>query len=156
MADVRKTKTRQKSAATCPACGTLSRRDDATFCLVCGKLLGEEYLPLDNLRASYGLHRQSIAFETTEIEDLFERPKNGTAMSAQACLVYSTVPYLGILFVPFTVLIGALAIGVASNRPEVGGREIALRSIGLSFPVLLVQIFLWWLLYKIPEIGIPV
>lgn len=155
MTESRKTQTLSTSAALCSACGAISRRDDATFCLVCGKLLDEEYLPLDNLRASYGLHRQAIVVQSDDVEDLFQRTRNGTALSARACLVYSIVPYLGIVFVPFTILIGLLALGVATRRPELGGRKIAAQSIWFSFPVLGGQIFLWWLLYKIPEIGVP-
>jgi hypothetical protein len=41
----------------------------------------------------------------------------------------------------------------ALREPQLGGRRLALISIGVSFIVLAMQIFLWWLLYIIPELG---
>lgn len=138
----------------CVACGTKARRESASFCLVCGKSLDEDYQPLDAFRASYNLPRKSFAIKENQEEiDLFERNKNTISQTAYACLVYSFVPYLGILFVPFTLGIGGYAYLTAINNPHLGGRKLALMSIGLSFIVLVAQIFLWWLLYIIPELG---
>src|SRR5215203_1337465 len=140
----------------CSACGTDARRGNAKFCLVCGKLLREDYQPLDRLRASYGLQGKAIEFEWAEIEeekDLFEQNKNTVSQTAWACLVYSFVPYLGILFIPFTFLIGGFGYLTALREPELGGRRLALISISISVVVLAVQLFLWWLLYIIPELG---
>jgi len=140
----------------CSACGTDARRGNAKFCLVCGKLLREDYQPLDRLRASYGLQGKAIEFERAEIEeekDLFEQNKNTVSQTAWACLVYSFVPYLGILFIPFTFLIGGFGYLTALREPELGGRRLALISISISVVVLAVQLFLWWLLYIIPELG---
>lgn len=140
----------------CSACGTDARRGNAKFCLVCGKLLREDYQPLDTLRASYRLQGKSIEFRQAEIEevkDLFEQNKNTVSQTAWACLIYSFVPYLGILFVPFTFLIGGYGYMTALREPQLGGRRLALISISVSFVVLAVQIFLWWLLYIIPELG---
>jgi hypothetical protein len=141
---------------SCTACGAESRRGNAKFCLVCGKLLREDYQPLDTLRASYRMQGRSFAFQTGEVEeikDLFEQNKNSVAQTAWACLVYSFVPYLGILFIPFTFLIGGFGYFTALRDPRLGGRRLALISIAVSFVVLAVQIFLWWLLYIIPELG---
>jgi hypothetical protein len=140
----------------CSACGAEARRGNAKFCLVCGKLLREDYQPLDTLRASYRMQGRAIEFQTTEIEeikDLFEQNKNTVAQTAWACLVYSFVPYLGILFIPFTFMIGGFGYLTALREPELGGRRLALISISVSFIVLAMQIFLWWLLYIIPELG---
>lgn len=144
----------------CSACGAESRRENARFCLICGKLLREDYEPLDRLRASYNLQGKDFAFggenkveKKEEITNLFEQNKNSVAQTAWACLVYSLVPYLGILFVPFTFFIGGFGFVVARRQPHLGGRKLALVSFFLSFIVLAVQIFLWWLLYIIPEIG---
>jgi hypothetical protein len=140
----------------CSACGAEARRGNAKFCLICGKLLREDYQPLDTLRASYRLQGKSFEFqkpETEEVKDLFEQDKNSISQTAWACLVYSFVPYLGILFVPFTVFIGGFGYITALRQPHLGGRKLALISIAVSFIVLAVQIFLWWLLYIIPEIG---
>ena len=142
--------------SVCVACGASARRGNAKFCLVCGKLLREDYQPLDRLRASYRMQGKAIgiqAAEKEEITDLFEQNKNTVSQTASACLVYSFVPYLGILFVPFTILIGSLGYFKALRQPQIGGQRAALRSIAVSFVVLAEQIFLWWLLYIIPEIG---
>jgi len=143
----------------CSACGTQARRGNAKFCLVCGKLLREDYQPLDTLRASYRMQGKSFEYgaaeivEREEIKDLFEQNKNSIAQTAWACMVYSFVPYLGILFIPFTFFIGGFGYITALREPQLGGRKLALISISVSFIVLAVQIFLWWLLYIIPELG---
>ena len=140
----------------CSACGAEARRGNAKFCLICGKLLREDYQPLDTLRASYRLQGKSFEFQRAEIEevkDLFEQNKNTVSQTAWACLVYSFVPYLGILFIPFTFVIGGFGYLTALRQPQLGGRRLALISISVSFIVLAVQIFLWWLLYIIPELG---
>lgn len=145
-----------ESSFICAACGAESRRETAKFCLVCGKMLREDYQPLDTLRASYHLQGKNFGFQTTgiaEVKDLFEQNKNTISQTAWACLVYSLVPYLGILFVPFTFLIGGLGYVKAQRNPQIGGQQMALRSIAVSFVVLAEQIFLWWLLYIIPELS---
>ena len=91
--------------------------------------------------------------ETEDVMDLFEQNKNTVSQTAWACLVYSFVPYLGILFIPLTFLIGGFGYFTALRQPQLGGRRLALISISISFVVLAVQIFLWWLLFIIPELG---
>ncbi|HEX9962482.1 MAG TPA: hypothetical protein VGB00_16220 [Pyrinomonadaceae bacterium] len=140
----------------CSACGSEARRGNAKFCLTCGKLLREDYQPLDALRASYRMQGKTFSLDQPkreEVENLFERNDNSVSETAWACVVYSFVPYLGILFVPLALLIGSFGVFVSYRKPRVGGRKLSLVSVGLSFVVLIVQIFLWWLLYIIPEIG---
>lgn len=140
----------------CSACGAEAQRRAAKFCLVCGKLLREDYQPLDSIRASYRLQGKSFNLQETkreEIKNLFEVNKNSVSETAWACFVYSMVPYLGILFIPLTFLIGGFGFAVSFRQPHLGGRKLSLVSIGLSFVVLAIQIFLWWLLFIIPEIG---
>jgi len=140
----------------CAACGTVARRENAKFCLTCGKLLREDYQPLDNLRASYRSQGKPFLSESStasEVTNLFERNKNSVSQTAWACLVYSFVPYLGILFVPLAFLVGAFGVIVSYNKPNPGGRKLAVVSVVLSIVVLGVQTFLWWLLYIIPELG---
>lgn len=139
----------------CSACGARAQRFGARFCLVCGKLLKEGYQPLDRIRSSYNLQGKSFGFlasRTDHKDDLFEINRNPVAETAWACFVYSLVPYLGILFIPFTLIIGSTAFTLSLARPELGGRKMSLASFSLSFVVLAVQVFLWWLLYIIPEI----
>ncbi len=140
----------------CPACGAEARRGDAHFCLICGKLLREEYQPLDRLRASYRLQGQSFLIENAKSEtivNLFERNENTVSQMAWACFVYSLVPYLGILFVPFTLIVSSFGYFTYLRHPQLGGRKFALVSFYLSFIVLAIQILLWWLLYIVPELG---
>ncbi len=140
----------------CAACGAVGRRDNAKFCLTCGKLLAEDYQPLDNLRSSYRSQGKFLSAENErgkDISNLFEQNKNSIAQTAWACLVYSFVPYLGILFVPLAFFVGSLGVVVSYNQPNLGGRKLALSSVFLSLVILVVQIFLWWLLYVIPELG---
>lgn len=140
----------------CSACGAEARRENAKFCLVCGKILSEDYQPLDTLRASYRMQGKSLEghfSETKEIRNLFELNKNPVSQTAWACFVYSLVPYLGILFIPFTFLVGGFAYAIALRHPGLGGRRLALASVSLSLIVLAVQVFLWWLLYIIPELS---
>ena len=73
--------------------------------------------------------------------------------AARACTVYSMVPYLGILFVPFGVVISSVGY-VRARRVNSNDGKSFLLCIGLSSFILAVQLFLWWLLYFIPKIGI--
>jgi len=144
------------ASLVCSACGSEARRKNARFCLVCGKLLLEDYQPLDVLRASYRLQGKTFALDEPkreEMQNLFEKNENSVSETAWACVVYSFVPYLGILFVPFAFLVGGFGVFVSYRKPYVGGRKLSLVSVGLSVVVLVVQLFLWWLLYIIPEIG---
>jgi hypothetical protein len=141
----------------CSACGAEARRIGAKFCAVCGKLVKEGYQPLDTIRASYGLQGRHLEFEKPvreESKNLFGENKNTISQTAWACVVYSMVPYLGILFIPFAFLVGGFGYIVSYKRPQLGGRRLAAACIGLSVLVLAVQIVLWWLLYVIPEVGL--
>ena len=140
----------------CSACGAEAPRGSAKYCLVCGKLLKEGYQPLDSLRSSYGLQRRDLGFNTPERQPsvrLFSEDRNAVSDTAWACVVYSMVPYLGILFVPFALLIGGYGYYVSIQKPHIGGRTLAVVSLAISLLVLAIQILLWWLLYIIPELG---
>ncbi len=142
--------------SVCKACGSQAVRDESNYCPVCGKMLIEDYQPLDRLRSSYRLQGKSFLVENApqeEIKDLFEINKNPASETAWACFVYSLVPYLGILFIPITLIISSFAVLVSAKNPALGGRKLSLASFGLSFPVLAFQILLWWLLYIIPELA---
>ncbi len=88
-----------------------------------------------------------------EMTDLFEVNRNPVSEIAWACFVYSLVPYLGILFVPLTLVIGVAGVAVFLRRPSAGGGKLSAASVVLSLVVIGVQVFLWWLLYIIPELG---
>jgi hypothetical protein len=143
-------------SVTCSACGTRASREFARFCRVCGKILGEDYEPLDSLRASYRLQGKTFQFETKLVREklnLFEENKNSASSMAWAFVVYSLVPYLGILFCPGAILMGGIGIYISYRKPYLGGGRTAAYGIVLGFVVSAIQIFLWWLLYLIPELG---
>lgn len=140
----------------CSACGASANRESAKYCSVCAKLLKEDYQPLDTLRSSNRLQGQTFLVENArreEITNLFPRSENAISETAWAFLVYSIVPYLGILFVPLALITGISGVAISFRRPNADGRKLALTSVALSVIVLIIQIFLWWLLYFIPEIG---
>ena len=140
---------------TCSACGAEAEREFSKFCRVCGKLLLEDYQPLDTLRASYHLQGKSFQFELSdeqEAENLFEENKNSASATASAFVVYSLVPYLGILFCPGAFIMGGIGAFVAHRKPFLGGGRTSLYSIVLSIIIFAIQILLWWLLYLIPEL----
>lgn len=140
----------------CVACGTQAEREDAKYCLVCGKIMSEDYQPLDTLRSSYRLQGKSFLVENSETEpitDLFEINRNPVSEMAWASFVYSMIPFLGILFMPVTFIIGIYGFAISLRHPVAGGRKLSLVSMGLTFPVLGIQIFFWWLLYIIPELA---
>ena len=78
---------------------------------------------------------------------------NATADTARACIVYSLVPYLGIVFVPIALAVSGFGYvrSRQNNRPE--PRRFVFCA-GLSLAVLVAQVFLWWLLYFIPKIVV--
>jgi hypothetical protein len=145
-----------KVSQVCPACGSEAQREGAKFCLVCGRGLNEEdYAPLDSLWASYNLQprkSEKPARKEAEIQTLFDKDKNGAAATAMAFVVYSLVPYLGILFCPGALLMGGIGLAVSYKKPDLGGRLTSTYSIFLGSVVLAIQILLWWLLYLIPEL----
>lgn len=140
----------------CAACGASAERETAKFCRVCGKLLTEDYEPLDRLRASYLLQTKTFTTENAraeEINSLFEINKNSASESAKALVVYSLVPYLGILFCPFALLWGGIGVLVARRQPHLGGGRASVYSIAAAVIIFFVQVFLWWLFYVVPELG---
>ncbi len=146
-------KTGEDKLVMCSACGAEATRGSAKYCLICGKLMREDYQPLDAIRSSHGLQQKHLEFgETFETRSLFEESKNPFSDMAWACVVYASVPYLGILFIPFAMIIGCLGWYKAYRLPKLGGGRLALVCVGLSFLILAVQVFLWWLLYLIPEL----
>lgn len=144
----------------CAACGAEARREAANFCAVCGKTLNSDYSPLDSLLASYNLQRReeeqksnSPAKIEQEPKSLFVKERNGASSMAMAFVVYSLVPYLGILFCPGALVMGGIGLATSYQKPQLGGRQTAGLSILLGTIVTAIQILLWWLLYLIPEFN---
>lgn len=114
----------------------------------------DEYQPLDNLRASYGLSSANLSFlQTKEKDELFITNKNGASTTAMAFVVYSLVPFMGILFTPGAVVFGFIGLFNSYRFPDKLGRSTSVRSLIAGSIVVGIQIFLWWLLYLIPELN---
>ncbi len=79
--------------------------------------------------------------------------QNPMVDTARACIVYSLVPYLGIVFIPPALAISGFGY-LRSERKHTDDRHRFIFSAALSLAVLAVQIFLWWLLYFIPKLGV--
>ncbi len=71
--------------------------------------------------------------------------------TARAFATYSLVPYLGILFCPGAVVVGTVGV-VRSYRSEQtrGERFVCYASTIVGVVVLVIQLLLWWILYRVP------
>jgi len=138
----------------CPACGGEGGRGTAKFCADCGKLLTEEYEPLDAMRASYRMQRTNLANVETmdKTSVLFENGDSILTQTAWACVVYSMVPYLGVLFLPFALITSAFGYVAPSVRARAKNRRLAAIYLGISTVLVFVQAILWSLLYLIPDL----
>ena len=79
---------------------------------------------------------------------LFEEKKPFTSSAVWACAVYSLVPFVGIVFVPFIYIFGAVAF--------LKGDPIDRRALFFGVVILAVQFVLWWLMYLVPKWGMQV
>lgn len=146
----------QISYRVCSACGAQAKRKFAKYCPDCGKSLWEDYQPLDSLRASYrlqGKNFQAKQIQKPDPENLYKKDKNAALELAWAFLVYSMVPYLGILFAPGAIFMGSVGVINAYRNLHHSNLKSSLYNIIMSLAVLSIQLLLWWLLYVIPEIG---
>jgi hypothetical protein len=153
----------QASLRACPACGAEARRVDARYCSACGCSLDESYLPTDALRASYNLEQRhrtvsrnvskaNVKPLKSSMSSIFPaRNNNGASTTALAFVTYSLVPYLGILFCPGAVVMGSVGLFNSYRAPERGGRRASYMGVTFGVLIFCAQIFLWWILYKIPE-----
>lgn len=145
-----------QAVPVCSACGAAAERVFANYCPVCGKTLVDEYQPLDSLRSSNRMQGRAFLVENRKRitpEDLFAVNRNSISETAWASCVYSMVPYIGIVFIPFTLVAAFLGVAVALRSEAAGGTRLSAASFGLSFVILGIQVFLWWLLYVIPELA---
>jgi hypothetical protein len=145
---------------TCPACATEAGRITARFCATCGRALEGGYFPADTLRASYHQRHQHPVLQNRltdarrhhQVKRFFSVPnRNNASTTALAFVTYALVPYLGILFCPGAVLMGSIGLLQSYRAPQAGGRRASALSIVLGLLILCIQIFLWWILYKVPQ-----
>lgn len=71
--------------------------------------------------------------------------------TARAFATYSLVPYLGILFCPGAVVVGTVGVvrSYRSNQTK-EGRFVCFASTIVGLVVLVIQLLLWWILYRVP------
>ena len=79
-----------------------------------------------------------------------ESKENVASSIARAFATYSLVPYLGILFCPGAVVMGSVGLAVSYRMDRADGRNRSYISIVTGILVLVVQLMLWWILYKVP------
>jgi ribosomal protein L37AE/L43A len=154
----------------CPACGTSARRRESRYCATCGRNLTGGYLPADALRASY--HQQPrpavVAVAEQRINSNTQRTSqtqrnsharagfpmknlNTASTTALAFVTYALVPYLGILFCPGAIVMGSVGLLRSYQSPQLGGRRACYTSIFIGVLIFGAQVFLWWILYKVPQ-----
>jgi hypothetical protein len=74
---------------------------------------------------------------------LFEQKKPFASSAVWACVVYSLVPFVGIVFVPFILVFGVVAV--------LRGEKVDRRALSAGMLILIAQLVLWWLMYVVPK-----
>ena len=74
---------------------------------------------------------------------LFEEKKPLATSAVWACAVYSLVPFVGVVFVPFVLVFGLVAVS--------RGDPVDRRALAAGVLILIVQLILWWLMYAVPK-----
>lgn len=82
---------------------------------------------------------------------LEENKDKSASVTARAFVTYSLVPYLGILFCPGAVVMSSVSLIRSYRDREPVGRGGALETLIEGSLVLIGQLILWWILYKVPE-----
>ena len=73
---------------------------------------------------------------------LFEEKRPFGSSAVWACVVYSLVPFVGVVFAPFVFVFGMAGV--------VRGDRSVFKALGVGLLILIVQLVLWWLLYSVP------
>ena len=79
---------------------------------------------------------------------LFEEKRPFASSAVWACVVYSLVPFVGIVFVPLIFVFGT----VAALRADPLDR----RALSAGVLILITQLVLWWLMYVVPRWGLQI
>ena len=78
----------------------------------------------------------------------------GLPGTARAFATYSLVPYLGIVFCPGAVVLGAIGVVKSYRSQQVStdsSRGVCYASTIIGLGVLAIQLLLWWILYQAPR-----
>ena len=78
-----------------------------------------------------------------EMAGLFKEERPFASSAVLACVVYSLVPFVGVVFVPFIFVFGVVGL--------VRGDRSVFNAISAGVPILIAQVVLWWLLYAVPQ-----
>lgn len=87
-----------------------------------------------------------------ETDPFAERPTLAST-TAWALTVYSMMPYLGVLFLPFAFAAAVYGYRRSKRESDADGIGYARTCIYLSVFILTAQLFLWWLFYIVPEMN---
>lgn len=76
----------------------------------------------------------------------------GLADTARAFATFSLVPYLGIIFCPAAVVLGAIGIVRSYRSPQVNDSNVIYYYVSaiVGLGVLGIQVWFWWILYHVP------
>ena len=106
---------------------------------------------------SRSIELSHLRSETPIAETRFRLSMNerlsGLSSTARAFATYSLVPYLGIVFCPGAVVVGSLGVirsYRAAEEIDHSGRTVCLLSLIVGIVVLIIQLLLWWIMYKVP------
>ena len=76
------------------------------------------------------------------------------ADTVRAFATYSLVPYLGIVFCPGAVVVGTIGVVRSYRSDETSrtdnGRFVCYVSTIVGVVVLVLQLLLWWIMYRVP------
>ncbi|MFN2529979.1 MAG: hypothetical protein ABR555_01650 [Pyrinomonadaceae bacterium] len=75
---------------------------------------------------------------------------SSVAATARALATYSLVPYLGVLFCPGAMVLGGFGVVRSYQLRDTTDRSVCYLSVSIGLIVLLVQLMLWWILYRVP------
>jgi hypothetical protein len=77
----------------------------------------------------------------------------GLADTARAFATFSLVPYLGIIFCPGAVVLGAIGIIKSYRSPQVTDSSLVIYYVSacVGLGVLGIQMWFWWILYHVPS-----
>jgi hypothetical protein len=80
-----------------------------------------------------------------------DNKNNDASATARAFVIYSLVPYLGILFSPGAVVMSGFDLLKSYRDQQRVARTAACVTLILGTLILIGQLLLWWILYKVPE-----
>ena len=73
---------------------------------------------------------------------LFDDERPFASSAVWACVVYSLVPFVGVVFVPLIFVFGVIVLARG---------ERTFGAMGAGVAILIMQLVLWWLMYVVPR-----